>query len=182
MTASECGLRPRLQQVQAEARAAVTCLEIAVEKRLQCWATEGEEGRLRRRQRLEEVECELQRQGVVLSEHSAALAAPPREAQEAQQAAVEALREACGLETQQEELAEGVAECRELLEAQGRGIGAMQERAFSPGFGQETCRKRARGVHGGLEEGALAALRVTEGARSSARGGARRGLAAQAAG
>ena len=39
VTASECALKPRLQQAQAEARAAVTCLEISVEKRMKCWAS-----------------------------------------------------------------------------------------------------------------------------------------------
>mmetsp|Transcript_47712 Transcript_47712/g.104085 ORF Transcript_47712/g.104085 Transcript_47712/m.104085 type:complete len:667 (-) Transcript_47712:99-2099(-) len=80
VTASECALKPRLQQAQAAARAAVTCLEISVEKRMKCWASEAaEEGRQAQhgRERLEELqeavaqlELLLQKHGAQISEQS----------------------------------------------------------------------------------------------------------------
>jgi len=78
VSASESALKPRLQQAHAEARAAVTCLEISVEKRMQCWASEAaEEGRQAQRERLDELqeavvqlELLLQKQGAQVAEQS----------------------------------------------------------------------------------------------------------------
>eukprot|EP00913_Durusdinium_trenchii_P007494 g7043.t2 len=48
-------VKPRLQQANAEARAAVTCLEISVEKRMQCFATGVAEDRGACRERLDQL-------------------------------------------------------------------------------------------------------------------------------
>eukprot|EP00435_Cladocopium_sp_Y103_P033125 s2276_g8.t1 len=77
VTASECALKPRLQQAQAEARAAVTCLEISVEKRMKCWASEAaEEGRQAQhgRERLEELQEAVAQLELLLQKHGAQVA------------------------------------------------------------------------------------------------------------